>query len=168
MTALRKIQDAGFILKINNTNGELLIDPASKLTPSQRDFIKRHKSNLVLELRKTEDPDLAPSAPTPDRQSVHGVLAANDDTHTSPPPLLSIGELLMVLDGDSSVAQATAKLGELLARPAQERVCCGRCLHFERDTIGDGHGVGGCKISAPTLGCRWPNQQRYCGEFTAI
>ena len=49
------------------------------------------------------------------------------------------------------------------------RVRCSDCRHFLRDTIGDGTGIGGCKVqgkgtahSRPAL---WPNVSRQCKDF---
>jgi hypothetical protein len=45
MSALLKIKDAGFNAFMND-NGGLVIVPASKLTESQRQFLKTHKAKL--------------------------------------------------------------------------------------------------------------------------
>ncbi len=51
------------------------------------------------------------------------------------------------------------------------RVRCGGCRHFERDTIGDGSGIGCCKIGGEGTGPRypalWANAQRECKDFEA-
>lgn len=51
MTALSKIQQAGFNLSMNES-GSLVIVPASKLTDDQRQFLKSHKAEIVQELRE--------------------------------------------------------------------------------------------------------------------
>jgi hypothetical protein len=49
MSALSKIMAAGFDVSMNDTGG-LVIVPASKLTQSQREFLKTHKAELIEEL----------------------------------------------------------------------------------------------------------------------
>jgi hypothetical protein len=49
MTALSKIMAAGFDVSLNDTGG-LEIFPASKLTQPQREFMKVHKAEIILEL----------------------------------------------------------------------------------------------------------------------
>lgn len=45
-------------------------------------------------------------------------------------------------------------------------VCCGDCAHFERDRIGDGHGIGTCKAGMPARGLpRYPGALRVCRGF---
>lgn len=48
----------------------------------------------------------------------------------------------------------------------QNRVCQ-ECRHWERDTIGDGTGLGACLIDAPRRGLPWPNQDA-CNQFEEI
>lgn len=49
------------------------------------------------------------------------------------------------------------------------RVRCADCRHFERDTIGDGAGIGDCKVQGEGTAHRqpalWPNVRRWCKDF---
>ena len=49
------------------------------------------------------------------------------------------------------------------------RVRCGECRHFEQDTIGDGSGIGRCRIGGEGTGPRyralWPGVSRECKDF---
>ena len=49
MSALEKIKDAGFTLSLTDS-GNLRINPTSKLTDAQRDYIKSHKTEIIAEL----------------------------------------------------------------------------------------------------------------------
>ena len=60
MQALVALRKAGFVPGISPTGG-LLIEPASRLTPEQRTYIRAHKVLLLEELRA----ELAPVAPEP-------------------------------------------------------------------------------------------------------
>lgn len=50
MSAVTQMHQAGFVLSISGRGG-LLVEPASKLTPEQRSFIKQNKVVLLEELR---------------------------------------------------------------------------------------------------------------------
>ena len=49
----KKIIDAGFNLEIEGEN--LAVQPASKLTPEQLQFIRQHKAEILGELRHSTD-----------------------------------------------------------------------------------------------------------------
>lgn len=61
-------------------------------------------------------------------------------------------------------------LAAAIPKPA-ERVRCNGCRHFERDTIGDGAGIGRCVIGGEGTGSRhpalWANAERECKDFEA-
>lgn len=145
MSALAKIRQAGFLIVLTS-RGTLKISPKEKLSDDQRQWLKLHKSGIVSELQAKPEMDSANELPA---------------------PALTIAELLVLLDGNKDVEQATAKLGELLARPRQVQVRCADCLHFTPDAIGDGGGIGHCAVNAETLGARYPNARRYCIAFSA-
>jgi len=45
-------------------------------------------------------------------------------------------------------------------------VCCGDCLHFQPDRIGDGSGIGDCKAGIqPSGGLMYPRVERLCQAF---
>jgi hypothetical protein len=52
MSALLKIRRAGFALDLHG--GGLSVTPASQLTQSQRDFIKRYKAEIVEALKREQ------------------------------------------------------------------------------------------------------------------
>jgi hypothetical protein len=62
-------------------------------------------------------------------------------------------------------------LGSREAREAASGpACCGGCRHFERDTVGDGSGIGQCAAGVPARAgwpARYPNSERHCREFAA-
>ena len=64
MSALSKIEAAGFRVFLKGEN--LGIAPADNLTPSQREFLKSHKAEIINELHNqivwTELPDPTPGA----------------------------------------------------------------------------------------------------------
>lgn len=79
--------------------------------------------------------------------------------------------------------EASGDTAATLATPKPVR--CRDCLHFQRDTIGDGHGIGRCGIDAPeqrrhppskrypaghygTEPALWPNVERTCCEFRGV
>ena len=53
MNALQKIKNAGFEVELSN--GNLVIQPFSKLTPQQIDFLKAHKAEIIRELEAAND-----------------------------------------------------------------------------------------------------------------
>ena len=53
MNALQKIKNAGFEVELSN--GNLVIQPFSKLTPQQIDFLKAHKAEIIKELEAAND-----------------------------------------------------------------------------------------------------------------
>ena len=60
MNAVAKLRQAGFLPALSPAGG-LLIEPASRLTPEQRTYIRAHKVLLLEELRA----ELAPVLPEP-------------------------------------------------------------------------------------------------------
>ena len=70
MNAVAKMRQAGFIPAISPAGG-LLIEPASRLTVAQREFVKAHKVLLLAELREeaANDPPLVPPPMTFDQEA---------------------------------------------------------------------------------------------------
>ena len=62
MNAVAKMRQAGFIPALSPAGG-LLIEPASKLTPEQRAYIRAHKVLLLEELRAERAPANDPPPP---------------------------------------------------------------------------------------------------------
>ena len=95
----QRLESAGFALRLDGN--ELVITPTAKpLTDVQRDWVKANKPVLIAELRVQEPPK---PQPQPEPQA-----------H---PPLLTLGELLNILDGDPTVEEANRRLGECLHQP---------------------------------------------------
>ena len=145
MSALAKIRQAGFLVVLT-PRGTLKISPKERLSDGQRQWLKQHKPEIISELQAKPEMDSANELPA---------------------PALTIAELLVVLDGNKDVEQATKRLGELLARPRQAQVRCADCQHFTPDAVGDGSGIGCCAVDAKTLGSRYPSARRYCMAFSA-
>lgn len=94
----QRLESAGFALRLDGD--ELVITPTVRpLTDVQRDWVKANKPALVAELREPK-PRYRPQ-PEP----------------VVMPPLLSIGELLNILDGDPTAVEASRRLGECLNQP---------------------------------------------------
>ena len=79
MNAVAKMRQAGFLPALSPAGG-LLIEPASKLTPEQRAYIRAHKVLLLEELRAecapaSESPPLVVSA-DPHADRVAELMAA--------------------------------------------------------------------------------------------
>lgn len=74
MAALAKIREAGFDVAL--VDDKLSINPASALTPNQREFLKSHKSEIIRELR-AETSGLSAC----DRQKLLAYLAAIDEQY---------------------------------------------------------------------------------------
>ncbi|XSG85680.1 MAG: hypothetical protein ACPW60_02935 [Methylohalobius sp. ZOD2] len=51
---------------------------------------------------------------------------------------------------------------------APERVRCADCRHFQPDEIGNGSGIGDCRVDAwqPGEPLLYPSRKRICGQFT--
>lgn len=89
MSALAKIKQAGFDVSLNDA-GSLVIVPASKLTQSQREFLKSHKAQIIDEIKSdgiewieyiipcADDP-LTITCYTPNGNPV--LVLAKDDAH---------------------------------------------------------------------------------------
>lgn len=94
----QRLESAGFALRLDGD--ELVITPTAKpLTDVQRDWVKSNKPALVAELRE----------PKPRHRPQPEPVVM--------PPLLSIGELLNILDDDPAVDEASRRLGECLQQP---------------------------------------------------
>ena len=63
MNAVAKLRQAGFLPALSPAGG-LLIEPASRLTPEQRTYIRAHKVLLLEELRAEQAaPEPSPATP---------------------------------------------------------------------------------------------------------
>ena len=94
----QRLESAGFALRLDGD--ELVITPTAKpLTDVQRDWVKSNKPALVAELRE----------PKPRHRPQPEPVVM--------PPLLSIGELLNILDGDPTAVEANRRMRECLQQP---------------------------------------------------
>ncbi len=71
MNAVAKMRQAGFLPALSPAGG-LLIEPASKLTPEQRAYIRAHKVLLLAELRA----EAANDAPLVEKADPHAERVA--------------------------------------------------------------------------------------------
>lgn len=140
MTALAKIKGAGFTLSLTDT-GNLKITPFSKLTDTQREFLKRHKPEIIRQLEA--ETESQPEA----------VITIYPGLVTCYTPN---GKGLLVMAKD---AEHEAFL--LRMNPPQ----CGSCQHFEPHHV-HGKGSGTCKVGVmPSGGCHWSETQHKCNGF---
>ena len=134
MSAVAKMRQAGFIPALSPAGG-LLIEPASKLTPEQRAYIRAHKVLLLEELRA----ELAPAAPEPqpvafdleafeERAAILEFEAgfSRDEAERRALALMSAENLAKLSIQAPSVESAIAD-PQPVVRP--EPVCCGDCAH---------------------------------------
>ena len=100
-----RLESAGFALRLDGN--ELVITPTAKpLTDVQRDWVKANKVVLIAELRALEPAKPQPQPkPQPEPQP---------QAH---PPLLTISELLNILDGNPTVVEANRRFGECFNQP---------------------------------------------------
>jgi hypothetical protein len=66
------------------------------------------------------------------------------------------------------IAEAGISAASPSPEPAPESVTCATCKAFQRDRIGDGSGLGACRINAPTSRRRpalWPNAEHRCPDW---
>jgi hypothetical protein len=157
MSALTKIKDAGFSIELEG--GNLSITPASKLTTQQRDYIKLHKPEIIKCLKAANDPE--------NLKSIERWLSwiSEDDQEI-------IDEVLTKCRADSEsleyfLMRATEVPPYFDPKPESkpEKHACQECQHWQRDQIGDGSGLGKCKIDQNSL--PWPSQTsctKFCEE----
>ncbi len=91
MSALLKIREAGFAVEL--VGDKLSINPASKLTSNQREFLKAHRAEIIEELR-AETGTLSAN----DRQKLLDYLAAIGETDRE-----SIDEYLTECGKDAAI-----------------------------------------------------------------
>lgn len=127
MNALQKIKNAGFEVELNN--GNLVIQPFSKLTPQQIDFLKAHKAEIIQEL-----------------------TAANDDFPREVICYTPLGNPLSVMANNADHA---AFLLAANPKPSADSVkkalrlekgeVCKQCRYFTPDKINPPAGLGRCQ-----------------------
>jgi hypothetical protein len=167
MTALSKIKTAGFDLSLTDT-GTIKVAPFSKLTDTQREYLKTHKAEIMAELQAE---------------------AANDKTHAIPPltptecqnlqALLTwIGERDPELIDDywRQVESDPAAKAYFLARyakdvqpkPETQQVKCMDCKHFQPHHQ-HGKGSGDCAAGVIPSGIvHWYDTPKRCQQFNGL
>lgn len=68
----------------------------------------------------------------------------------------------------TSVTDVTTKISKAEIESIEK--FCNQCLHFQKDLIGDGGGIGCCKIEAPEskIGLMWYGITKCCSLFSQI
>ena len=126
MAALSKIREAGFSVVL--VDDKLSINPASALTPNQREFLKSHKSEIINELR-TEASVLSAC----DRQKLLAYLDAIGETDPA-----MIDECLTDCGKDAVIlARELQQADDCLQIHAGDftgMVQCSGCRHLSGDT----------------------------------
>ena len=125
MNAVAKLRQAGFLPALSPAGG-LLIEPASRLTPEQRTYIRAHKVLLLEELRAELAPVLPEPLPPFDQDAFEERAAilefeagfSRDEAERRARALMRASPV---------EAEPVAPSPLLGARP--EMVCCGDCVH---------------------------------------
>ena len=122
MMALSKIRNAGFTVSLTANN--LVISPASNLTPDQRVFLKQHKAEIISELQQQSILSNA------DQQTILDYLVAIDETD----PVI-IDEVLEVCANDAdSLTWALAeadRIQRLAKGDTSGLVQCSACVRLQ-------------------------------------
>ena len=126
MATLSKIREAGFDVAL--VDDKLSINPASSLTPNQREFLKSHKSEIINELR-TETSSLSAC----ERQKLLAYLAAIGETDQD-----IIDEYLTECGKDAAILarelQQADDCLQLKTGSTTDLIQCSGCLQISGDT----------------------------------
>ena len=137
MTTLAKIKDAGFTLSLTDS-GNLKISPFSKLSDTQREFLKQRKQEIIEQLKAEAE----------------AVITIYPRFVTCYTPN---GKGLKVMAKDAEYEAFLLKMN-----PPQ----CGNCQHFTPHHA-HGKGTGGCTVGVMPSGvCHWSDTQHTCNQFT--
>jgi hypothetical protein len=164
MSALNKVRSAGFTVSFDGD--DLLIEPFSRLLPSQIDFLKSHKSQIIDELLAEQIPfpkrktGLKPT----DRQRLLDYMAFIDETDND-----MIDEYLSECERDPLILQHQLEFiaveMESKAPAIEKMIKCGDCLYWRPINL---HGRGGGHCAAgvyPLGGCHWSETPKQCESF---
>jgi hypothetical protein len=125
MNALLKIRDAGFIVEL--LNDSFKIEPASKLTQNQRDFLKSHRAEIVEELRAEAQP-----LPDNDRQKLLAYLSIIGETDQD-----VINEYLTECGRDAAILmrelQQVGNCLKIKSGDTSDLIQCAGCRHLSGD-----------------------------------
>ena len=133
MNAVARLREAGFSLAITDDSG-LWVEPASKLTPEQRTFIRTNKTLLLKELRAelapvaSEPPPMLTAVADPEAFEERAAILeydagfSRDEAERRALTLMSAQNLLK-----PTIQAALSAITSKVAKP--EIVCCGDCAH---------------------------------------
>ncbi len=164
MSALIKVRSAGFTVSLDG--GDLIIEPFSKLLPSQIDFLKSHKSQIIDELLAEQIPfPKCKSGLKPEyRQRLLEYMAFIDETDND-----MIQEYLAECERDPLVLQHQLEFIAAEMKPPapaiEKMVICGNCSHWQ-PIHEHGRGSGYCGAGVmPLGGCHWSETPKLCDEW---
>ncbi len=142
MVAVEKIRAAGFTVTLSGNGFE--VNPASALTPNQREFLKQHRAEIINELREETSP-----LSSTDRQTLMSYQA-------------SIGEDYRVL---IDKWRRCSDFAPIQISKAQELITCQSCSHFQSFNA-HGRGAGACGAGVKPYGmCWWFDSLHECNQF---
>ncbi len=158
MSALSKIESAGF--NVSLVGGDLAVSPASNLTQTQKEFLRSHKAEIIIELK-------AVTLSETDRQKILFYLDSIGETDQA-----LIDELLdrCRLDRNALAwvidwADRTA-VNRQPGKVVSESHTCRNCQHFKSfNAHGGGAGICGAGVWLAGI-CRWADTCHPCGSYT--
>jgi len=132
-------------------------------------MVRAHKADLLRLLAEPAQRCPPPLAPETEAALVRWLDAINETD------ALIRAEFLLNCrrdpDGLSGILRLAVDRGMVPAppvpAPAPPAVTCGGCLHFRADEVGDGSGLGACRIGAPAsrrTPALWPNAPHLCSD----
>ncbi len=164
MSALNKVRSAGFTVSLDGD--DLLIEPFSRLLPSQIDFLKINKSKIIDDLIQEQllIPKKRSGLKPADRQRLLDYMAFIDETDDD-----LIQDYLDGCERDSMVLQYQLEyiVAEMEPKaPAIEKMIkCGDCLYWRPINL-HGRGGGHCAAGVYPLGCcHWSETHKLCESF---
>lgn len=162
MSALSKAKAAGFALSLTS-DGNISIEPFSKLTDIQRQWLKSHKAEIIAELEAANE-----EPPTLQPWQEAAITAWVYSLGGSPGTIAE--ELADCLEQCRSDAEALAyylrrSSERLPIKPTKPPLAtCGTCTHFTPHHA-HGKGSGDCTSGVKPLGvCHWSETQHPCNQ----
>lgn len=163
MSALIKVRGSGFSVSLDGD--DLIIEPFSRLLPSQLDFLKSHKSQIIDEL-------LAEQIPHPERESglkpEHRQSLLDYMAHIGEEDQSMIDEYLSECERDPLVLANQLEWIKTQMEPNRDLdklVKHGDCLHWDPiHSHGRGASHGGAGVMP--MGCyHWSETLKQCGQW---
>jgi hypothetical protein len=155
MLALMKIRQSGFTVSL--VDGCIEISPFSKLTPTQRDFLKSHKAEIISELCEVSELSHA------DEKNILAWLAYIEETDPE-----TIAETLDRCRSDTeTLAYFLTRAAEVpppeAPKPVQ-MITCRDCTRFQSFNA-HGRGAGSCQAGIQLSGAAlWSETQHACDQ----